>query len=250
MAKAKSKPVVDPKDGFDTSGGATVVTAPATGSAELTDKELITKTNAANAEKAKADKEAKAKEKADKAAAKDLEKAAKAKTRAEAKQAREARIAELAAGGKSYTGSMLALADRVKTGAYVKGATGQLRSNDELAQALDGISPTDVVTIALDLLKIEENPYGKLNVGQQSMNLRNRMRGQIKKDLLKVSDIADYVKRNKIHVTTPADLEAKAKEKADKKAKAEADKAEKAAAKVTTKAVAAEEAPDVVTSAE
>lgn len=224
----------------------------------MSDKELIAKTKADVAAKAKADKEAAAKEKADLKATKDAAKAAekevKEKARAEAKKAREDRLATLAAEGKQYVGSMLALADRVNSGAYVKGATGQLRSNDELAQALDGVSPTDVIRIGLDMLSLENNPYHNLNVGQQSMNLRNRMRGAIKKEVINIAGIKDYIVRNKINVTTPASLEAKAKEKAEKKVKADADKATKAAAlasaKVVDKAVAAEDAPNAVNSGE
>lgn len=194
--------------------------------------DLKAKEDAAKAEKAKA--------KEEKAAAKKAEQAEKAEARAKAKAERQARLEALAAEGKNYTGSMLALADRVKQGVYVKGSTGQLRSNDELAQALDGIGPDDVIRIGLDVLKIEDNPYVKLNVGQQSMNLRNRMRGAIKKETLTIATIQDYITRNNIHVTTPEDLAKKAAEKADRKAKADAEKAAKAeaAAKVTPKEAA------------
>lgn len=195
-----------------------------------TDKELIEKTKADLKAKADAEKAEKAKAKEAAKAEKDKIAAAKKEERAAAKAEREARMAELAA-GKNYTGSMLALAERVKSGAYVKGSNGQLRTTDELAVALDGIGATDVVRIGLDLLKLEDNPYIKLNIGQQSMNLRNRMRGAIKKNTLKISDITEYVTRNKIHVVTKADIEATAKAKADKKAAADAEKAEKAAAK-------------------
>lgn len=199
------------------------------------DKDVIAKAKAEQAEKDKATKEAKAKEKADAKAAKDAEKAeakkAKDEARAKTKAERDARIAELAASGKAYTGSMLSLADRVKQGAYVKGATGQLHTQDELATALDGVHPTDVISMGIDLLKLEENPYHKLNTGQQSMNLRNRMRGAIKKETLKISDIADYITRNKIQVVTRADNEAKAKAKAERVAEAKAEREAKAAEK-------------------
>lgn len=164
-----------------------------------------------------------------KAAAKKVEQEAKAAVRATAKAEREARLAALAAEGKNYTGSMLALADRVKQGVYVVGATGQLRSNDELAQALDGVSATDVIRVGLDCLKIEANPYVKLNVGQQSMNLRNRMRGAIKKETLTIAEVKDYLTRNNITITKAISAEDKAKAKADKAAAAEAAKAAKAA---------------------
>ena len=200
------------------------------------DKELIAKTNAANKEKADAEKAEKAKAKAEKQAVKDAEKAEKAAARATAKTERETRIAALAADGKNYTGSMLALADRVKQGVYVKGSNGQLRSNDELAIALDGISATDVVRIGLDLLKIEDNPYTKLNIGQQSMNLRNRMRGAIKKETLTIAAVTEYVTRNKIVVVSADDVAKARADKAERVAKAKADKEAKAAAAATAKA--------------
>lgn len=213
-----------------------------------TDKELMAKAKADQAAKDQALKDTKAKEKADAAAAKkaaaetkkaeaEKAKAEKAVERAKAKADREARLEALKAEGKAYTGSMIALADRVKAGVYVKGASGQLRSNDELAIALDGVGPTSVVSLALDVLKLETNPYSHLNVGQQSMNLRNKMRGAIRHGNLKISDIADYIKRNHVHVTTAADIEAEAKAKAEKKAaadKAKADTKSKAEAKATT----------------
>lgn len=191
----------------------------------------------AKKETAERDAALKAEKAAAKAAAKaesDKVKAEKAAERAAAKTAREARIAALAADGKNYTGSMLALADRVKQGLYVAGATGQLRCNDDLAQALDGVSATDVIRVGLDVLKLEDNPYTKLNVGQQSMNLRNRMRGAIKKQTLTLDTIKEYIVRNEITVTPAITPEEKAKAKADraeKAAKAKADKEAAAAAK-------------------
>lgn len=210
-----------------------------------TDKQIAAKekVDAAAAKKAEADK-ARA-DKAELAATKKTEadaiKAKNVEDRAAKKAERQARLDQLAAGGKSYTGPMLALADRAKTGHYVTGATGQLRSTDELAVALDGVSPTDVVTLGLNLLKLEDNPYVNLNIGQQSMNLRNRMRGAIRKETLKISDIADYISRNKVHVITSERLAELAKEKAEKKAASQEAKAKTAAnkAEVAEKAKAA-----------
>lgn len=184
-----------------------------------TEKDLIAKAKAD--QKAKDDaakleaKEAKAKAAADKKAAAEQVKADKAAERAKSKAERLERIAEIGA-----TGSMASLADKVKSGVYVKGPTGQLHTNDALANALEGIAPTNVVALGLDLLGLEENPYAKLNVGQQSMNLRNRLRGALKKQVVTLEMIGDYIARNGIHVTTMADIEAAAKAKADKKAAA------------------------------
>lgn len=234
--KPNTKPVVPADDAFDTSGG----TAPL--KKEPTDAELIAKTKADLKAKEDAEKAEKAEAKAKAKAEKDAAAAVKKEERAKAKAERDARIAELAASGKTYTGSMLALADKVKQGVYIKGANGQLHTNDELANALDGIGATDVVRIGLDALKIEDNPYSKLNVGQQSMNLRNRMRGAIKKGTLTIAEIVEYIVRNKIHVVTKADIEAAAKAKADKKAEAAAEKAKKDAAKAATAKPAADPA--------
>lgn len=181
------------------------------------------------AEKAKeAEKAERAAKKAEEKAAKDKAAAAKKEQRAKEKTEREARLAEL---GKNYKGSMLALADKVKQGQYVKGTTGQLRSTNELAEALDGVQPTDVINIGLDLLKLEENPYYKLNVGQQSMNLRNRMRGAIKKGTLTLEDVKLYISRNGIHVITAEQIAEEAAAKAEAKQKREADAEAKKEAK-------------------
>lgn len=221
MAKAKPSKAAAPKDDmFDTSNGAATTT---------TDAELIAKTKADLKDKVDADKAVKAEAKAKIKAEKDEAAAAKKEQRAQAKAEREARLAELAKSGKSYTGSMLALADRVKQGVYVKSGTGQLRSNDELAIALDGVHPIDVITMAIDLLELPENPYHALNTGQMSMNLRNRMRGAIKKETLTIAEVKDYLTRNNITITKAISAEDKAKAKADKAAAAEAAKAAKAA---------------------
>lgn len=135
------------------------------------------------AEDAKAAKEA---AKLEKAAAKEADKLAKAEARAAAKAAakaeREAKLAELGPQSK-----MSALRDAKKN--YVKSATGQLRANDELAQALDAVPPLKVVPLAIELLQLPENPYGRLNVGQQSMNLRNKLRGALNRKVLTIDQI-------------------------------------------------------------
>ena len=193
----------------------------------------------AEAKEAKAAQKLKdAEERQAKKEAADLAKAEKKTARDTATRERKERLAALAAEGRTES-PMLALADKVKSGVYVKGVNGQLRSNDALAIALDGVAPTNVVRIGLDLLKLEDNPYAKLNVGQQSMNLRNRMRGAIKKDVFKLEDIAAYIERNKIPVTTAADTEAAAKAKADAKVKRESDAAAKKAEKAAKSADAA-----------
>lgn len=136
--------------------------------AKIAEKEAKQK---AAAEK-KAAKEAEATEKK---AAKEAEKKKREEERAAAKAAREA------AGVKESTESMKALSERVKSGTYVKGRNGQLRSSDPLALVLETVAVEKMVTFLLAVLGLAENPYASLNYGQQSMNLRNRLRGAIRK---------------------------------------------------------------------
>jgi hypothetical protein len=187
-------------------------------------------------EEAKAKKEAADKARADAKAARD----AKVAENAEAKATR---IAELAATGKTYTGSMLALAERVKAGAYVKSMTGQLRSTDELAEALDAVPAENVVKMGMAIFA-EPNKYATLNIGQQSMNYRNRLRGAIKNgaEVGGVKITLDLVKevRDANNFATGEQMAAERKEKAEARAKAKADKevADKAKADAAAKAKA------------
>lgn len=191
---------------------------------------------------AKAKIEAKAAKKAEaeaKKAAAQAEKEAKAAARAaetaEKKVQREAaaaaRKAELEANGtkRTYFGPMLNLADKVKAGVYVKGVNGQLRSSDPVALALESCSAANVVKLLVEFLVgakvIEGNKYAALNIGQQSMNLRNVLRGAIKagkvkiEDLIAARDAGDYADAEK---AIAAKAEAKAKRDAEKAAAAEA----------------------------
>ncbi len=157
------------------------------------------KLDAAAREAAKAErqaaKEAKAAAKAEAQAAKAAERQAKAAAKAQAAEARaveraaakaerEARLAELGPQGK-----MSALRDAKKN--YVKSATGQLRTQDDLADALDSVPPHNVIPLAISLLQLPENPYSRLNTGQQSMNLRNKLRGAIKRGQLTIADVIE-----------------------------------------------------------
>ena len=184
--------------------------------------------------------------KAEKTAAREASKAEKAATqlakmtatkeeREAAKSQRQARFAALNPDGtRKYIGSMLALADRVKEGAYVKGVTGQLRSNDELAQILDGVTPNGVIQTAKAVLALDMNPYSHLNVGQQSMNLRNKMRGALRNGVITLDAIRTYVGENDLDcsVSIVEKAAAKAERVATAKAEREAKAALKAAAKV------------------
>jgi hypothetical protein len=151
-----------------------------------------------------------------------------------AKAARAERIAALDPDGtKKYHGSMLALADRVKQGVYVKGATGQLRSTNELAEVLDAVPVDNVIRLAKIVLELPENPYAQLNSGQQSMNLRNRMRGAIKKGTLTLDAIRECIEENGFATATDwaAAAEAKRETRAANAAAAKSAKEAKAAAK-------------------
>lgn len=94
--------------------------------------------------------------------------------------------------GTPYQGPMLALRDRLKAGVYKKAANGQPSCGDEIAMILGQLEPSEVIKaccIALDI----KNPYEHLNVGQQSMNLRNKLRGALKKDVFGMGVVREAV---------------------------------------------------------
>jgi len=81
---------------------------------------------------------------------------------------------------EGYDGPMLALRQRAKLGLYTKAANGQLCCADQLATALGVLPPEGVIQACLLALNLPTNPYTKLNIGQQSMNLRNKLRHALK----------------------------------------------------------------------
>lgn len=172
----------------------------------------------------KAEREAAQAKKLEEAEAKKAERAARTQALAAERAAREE---ALKAEGRGYVGSMLSLADRVKQGAYVKGVNGQLRSNDELAVALESCPAENVIKLAIEALGLSQNPYTALNVGQQSMNLRNKMRGAIKAGTLTVERVREIRDENG-YATMEAEHVAREARKAERKAAAEAKKLEKA----------------------
>ncbi len=182
-------------------------------------------------------KAAREKAKAEKLAELEAKKAEREKAAAERKKKLAAHAEELQAEGRKYVGSMLALSDRVKAGAYVKGMTGQLRTTDELAEALDAVPPSNVIKLGLEVLGLESNPYEALNVGQQSMNLRNKMRGALRQGKITLEQVKS-IRDERGYATAEDEARAKAQAKADKEAlkakklaEAEAAKQAKAAAK-------------------
>lgn len=187
---------------------------------------------AAKQAEAEARKQKREAEKAEKEARK-AERAAKAEAN---REQREKLAAELVESGRKYTGSMLALAERVKAGVYVKSMTGQLRSTDELAVALDAVPPANVVHLGC-LLFEESNKYAALNVGQQSMNYRNRMRGAIKAGKFTLDHLKEVRDAHGL-ATAEAEIAAKAEAKAKRDAEREAAKAAKLALKEAEQAEA------------
>jgi hypothetical protein len=79
-----------------------------------------------------------------------------------------------------YSGPMLALRERSKAGHYVKGTNGNPHCGDAVADALQVLPREMVVRVCIKLLNLEGNPYLHLNPGQQSMNLRNKLRHAVK----------------------------------------------------------------------
>lgn len=90
-----------------------------------------------------------------------------------------------------YTGPMLVLRQAAKT--YVKGANGQPHCGDEIGTLFSGLSRETTVRVCVDLLKLPGNPYLHLNPGQQSMNLRNKLRAAWKAGTISIPAIAEVV---------------------------------------------------------
>jgi hypothetical protein len=96
-----------------------------------------------------------------------------------------------AADKDGYSGPMLALKAARK--AYVKGANGNQHCGDDIAQLFAGVTPIVTIRACIAALDLPGNPYLHLNIGQQSMNLRNKLRGAIKKGTVKLSDAVNAV---------------------------------------------------------
>lgn len=89
--------------------------------------------------------------------------------------------------GQRYTGRMIALVSaRVH---YVKGANGNQHSGDWIGVAFSAMPRELVVQTCLKILKLDYNPYTHLNPGQQSMNLRNKVRGAAQRGEITVDAI-------------------------------------------------------------
>jgi len=183
------------------------------------------------AAEAKAKREKEKAEKLEAASAKKAERDAKIAAR---KEEQVQRADAIKAAGRQYTGSMLALADRAAS--YVKAPNGQLCSGDHLAMTLGRFKAADVITLALHLLGLDANPHVTLNIGQQSMNLRNKLRAKFKAGELTAAQIDEAVAKfgfedvNATKAAAKAEREAKqAAAKAEREAKQAAAKAEREA---------------------
>lgn len=99
----------------------------------------------------------------------------------EAEAAEQAEEAAKPKATQTYVGPMLALRDRAKRGCYQKAPNGQPCSGDEVATILGVLTPEQVIRACIVAMALPGNPYLHLNIGQQSMNLRNKLRGALKR---------------------------------------------------------------------
>jgi hypothetical protein len=97
-----------------------------------------------------------------------------------AREAEEMAAEAAAKPTEGYDGPMLILRQRAKAGKYQKAANGQLCCSDTVALKLGTLPPEGVIAACMIALDITVNPYLHLNIGQQSMNLRNKLRHALK----------------------------------------------------------------------
>lgn len=129
-----------------------------------------------------------------------------------------------------------------------------MHNGDAVACALVGATLAEVVKLGAEVLECTQKEltekYAKLNIGQQRMNIGNRIRGVVNKmnkaeegvgDKF-ITELASGVREavDKRMAAETAEKEAKVKAAAEAKAKKEADKAAKAEKAAATKAAAAE----------
>jgi len=81
-----------------------------------------------------------------------------------------------------YQGSMIRLRERLAEGAYQKAPNGQPCCGDRVATLLGSLQPAQVIRACIVAMALPSNPYSHLNIGQQSMNLRNKLRGCFKRE--------------------------------------------------------------------
>ena len=92
-----------------------------------------------------------------------------------------------------YAGPMLRLRERLAEGAYQKAPNGQPCCGDRVATLLGTLKPLQVIRACMIAMALPSNPYAHLNVGQQSMNLRNKLRGCFKREEFGFGVLAEAV---------------------------------------------------------
>lgn len=101
-----------------------------------------------------------------------------------------------------YQGSMLRLRERLTEGAYKKAVNGQPCCGDRVATLLGTLAPAQVIRACIVAMALPANPYTHLNVGQQSMNLRNKLRGCFKREEFGFGVLVEAVEQVKEEVAT------------------------------------------------
>lgn len=152
--------------------------------AKKAEREAAKAAKLAEREAKKAEREA---AKAAKLAEREAAKAARQAAREAARAERAAKLAEL--GGSPKMAALRSAKER-----YVKAKNGSLRSNDEIAQAFDGLTPDRTIATCMNLLGLGANPYAHLNIGQQSMNLRNKLRTAVKRGVISIDAVRAAVR--------------------------------------------------------
>lgn len=94
-----------------------------------------------------------------------------------------------------YAGPMLVLRERLAAGAYQKAVNGQPCCGDAVATILGTLKPQQVIRACILAMNLPANPYAYLNVGQQSMNLRNKLRGCFKRGEFGMGVLAEAVEQ-------------------------------------------------------
>jgi hypothetical protein len=101
-----------------------------------------------------------------------------------------------------YQGSMLRLRERLAQGAYQKAANGQPCCGDQVATILGSLAPAQVIRACIAAMALPANPYIHLNIGQQSMNLRNKLRGCFKREEFGLGVLIEAVEQVQDEETT------------------------------------------------
>lgn len=98
-----------------------------------------------------------------------------------------------------YQGSMIRLRERLAEGAYQKAPNGQPCCGDQVATLLGTLAPAQVIRACIIAMALPANPYNHLNVGQQSMNLRNKLRGCFKREEFGLGVLVEAVEEVREH---------------------------------------------------